>query len=450
MTHLPRPDPAPRPAAPPLRFLYALTVPITAQVFYTAHLRDLRRRGHEVHLTTDPQLDDLVRRVIGRTGVTFHGVPMQRGIRLGQDLVSLGAMLRLVRRLRPDVLNFTTPKASLLAGLAGAACGVPLRVYNIMGLRSETLRTGPQAALRPLLLVTEWLTCACAHEVICISPSNRDEAVALGLVPAHKIRVLGAGSPAGVPTEAYAHPDSAAVAESRRRLGLPEGTPVVGFVGRLVAQKGVAELLEAWRELSPRFPGARLLIVGEFDPVNPLDPAVRRALNDLPGIVRLDAESDMTRLYPIMTVFTLPSRHEGLGMVLLEASAAGVPTVVTDAAGVRDANLPGQTGLRVPARNAPALAQALATLLADPDRAAHLGRQGQAWVQATFSEATMNQHWADFYQQAWGRRQAERRAGSHGAVGTALGPALGAALLAGLWLLAYRRHARRPPKRARP
>ncbi|MPY67630.1 glycosyltransferase family 4 protein [Deinococcus sp. SDU3-2] len=395
---------------PPLRFLYAFTVPATALVFYTSHLRDLQRRGHRVHLVSDPEPPGVVREVVRRSGVTFHAVPMRREIRLRADLASLAAMVRTVRRVRPDVLNFTTPKGALLAGLAGAVHRVPLRVYNMMGLRSETARRTPLAPLRPLLLAMEWLTCACAHEVICISPSNRDEAIALGLVRPGKIRVLGSGSAAGIPVERYARPDPAAVQALRGRLNLPEGTPVVGFVGRLVLQKGLTELLEAWPLVHACFPQARLLLVGELDPANPLPAAVRRALDTGRGIVRLDAEADMSRVYPLMSVFTLPSLHEGLGMVLLEASAAGVPTVVTDGAGVRDTNLPGITGLQVPAGDVPALALALQRLLADPAWARRLGQQGQAWVQATFNEQIMNDHWATFYEEAWARRQRARRA----------------------------------------
>lgn len=394
---------------PPHRILYTTTTPIAALAFFAAQLPHLRRQGHDVHLVTPPEPAELVARALETSGATFHPLPMAREISPRQDPVSLLGMYRILRRVRPDIINFSTPKAGLLGGLASVAAGVPLRVYFIHGLRSETAASGALAPLQPLLRLIERLTCACAHEVLCVSASNRDEAVALGLVPAHKIRVLGAGSPAGLDVERYAAPDPAAVAAARQELGLAPDTPVVGFVGRLAPQKGIEEVLLAWEQVRRRVPGAALLLVGTPDPANPLSPGALRALREARGIVNVTFEADMSRLYPLMTVLTLPSRHEGLGMVVLEALAAGVPSVLTDAPGVRDAGVPGLTALQVPTGDVAALADALTTLLTDADLARRLGTQGQAWVREHFAQQRVWALWDEFYAQAWQRRRQARR-----------------------------------------
>lgn len=411
---------------PPLRILYTTTTPIAALAFFAPQLRHLRGQGHDLHLVTPPEPAELVARARAVGGATFHPLPMAREISPRRDLRALAGMLGIVARVRPQILNFSTPKAGLLGGLAGVLTGVPLRVYFIHGLRSETAATGALARLRPLLRLIERLTCACAHEVLCVSESNRAEAVALGLVPAGKIRVLGAGSPAGLNVDRYAHPDPGAVAAARADLGLPEGTPVVGFVGRLAPQKGVEELLLAWEEVQRRLPAARLLLVGTPDPANPLSARALDAYRRAPGLVQVDFEADMSRLYPLMTLLTLPSRHEGLGMVVLEAGAAGVPAVLTDAPGVRDAGVPGVTCLQVPTGDVPALAGALGRLLTDPAQVRRLGEGSRRWVREQFGERHVWALWDEFYAGAWARRQAARRARKP------LLLAAGAALLLGL------------------
>ncbi|ULH13919.1 glycosyltransferase family 4 protein (plasmid) [Deinococcus sp. KNUC1210] len=373
--------------------------------FFSEQLRDLRQQGYEVHLANPPQPSELVARTVARSGVTFHPLPMAREISPRQDLRALLAMYRIIRSVRPDIVNYSTPKAALLGGLASVAARVPLRVYFIHGLRSETAATGRLAHLQPLLRWIERLTCACAHEVVCVSASNRDEAVALGLVPAHKIRVLGAGSPAGIPVERYASPDPVAVRAARAALGLDVQAPVVGFVARLAAQKGIEDLLLAWPSVLAQVPAARLLLVGEVDTANPLSERAATALREVQGMVQVPFEADMSRLYPLMSVLTLPSRHEGLGLVVLEAAAAGIPTVVSDASGVRDANIPGVTGLQVRTGDVNGLAQALVELLTDPALARTYGEQGQRWVREHFAEEKVWQLWNDFYQQAWEKRR---------------------------------------------
>lgn len=394
----------------PQTILYTTTTAIASLAFFSEHFGHLRRQGWDVHFVTPAEPADQVQRTIDASGAAHHAVPFAREISPRRDLTALGQLLGVAARVRPDVINFSTPKAGLLGGLVGAALGVPLRVYFIHGLRSETAATGRLALLRPVLLMMERLTAACAHEVLCVSPSNRDEAVALGLVPASKIRVLGAGSPAGIPVERYAQPDPAAVAAAREELGLPEGTPVVGFVARMAPQKGTEELLLAWAQVHAQVPQARLLLVGVPDPANPLSDEAMRAFREAPGLVQVEFEKDMSRLYPLMTVHTLPSRHEGLGMVVLEAGAYGVPSVLTDASGVRDAGVADETCLQVPAGDVPALADALVRLLSDAALRERLGRQSQAWVSENFAQEKVWALWDDFYAEAWQKRQQAARA----------------------------------------
>lgn len=395
--------PSPAASRAPRRILYATTTAIASLAFFSEQYAHLKRQGWSVHFVTPPTPEEQVRRTQAVSGAAHHPVAFAREIAPRRDLGTLLQLTRILSRVRPDIINFSTPKAGLLGGLAAVALRVPLRVYFIHGLRSETAATGKLALLRPVLLMMERLTCWCAHEVLCVSPSNRDEAVALGLVPARKIRVLGHGSPAGIPFDRYASPDPDAVAAARAELGVPEGAPIIGFVARLAPQKGTEELLRAWPLIQQRVPGVRLMLVGTPDPANPLSEDAQRALRDARQVITVPYEADMARLYPLMTVCTLPSRHEGLGMVVLEAGAQGVPSVISDASGVRDAGVPDLTCLQVPAGDPEALAEALIRLLTDEALRARLGRGARDWVQENFAQERLFRLWDEFYQDAWQR-----------------------------------------------
>ncbi|GMA16003.1 glycosyltransferase family 1 protein [Deinococcus metallilatus] len=364
-------------------------------------------------------------------------VPMHREISPRADLVSLARLFLTYRKARPTVINVGTPKAGLLGGLAGVAARVPIRIYTLHGLRLETA-TG---AKRQLLTAMERLAMACAHRVVCVSPSLRERVHELGLAPASKTVVLGAGSVNGVPL-----PDPAATlgasAELRRTLPLPEGTPVVGFVGRFTRDKGIAELMAAYRQVRSQFPATRLLLVGDYEAGDPVPADIRKAIESDPSVIHVGFVPDVTPYYPLMSVLALPTYREGLGLVALEAAAAGVPAVTTDATGARDAVQEGVTGWRVPVGDSGALARALLEALTQPEVARARGAAGYRRVREEFAPEVVQQHWKTYYQELLaargpGRGQAVKRPAARSTSPALLGVPL--ALLAGLLYVKQRR-----------
>src|SRR5947207_1261920 len=173
------------------------------------------------------------------------------------DLISLIRLCRVLRRLRPDMTEFSTPKAGLLGCLAARLCNVPVRVYMLRGLRLETL-TGLK---RGILLAAERIASACAHHVVCNSRSLRAKAWALRMASPAKLRLIGSGSSNGVDIERFS-PGSDRI---RKLLGIPRDVPIIGFVGRITRDKGVPELIAAFDAILKQVPAARLLLVGWFD-----------------------------------------------------------------------------------------------------------------------------------------------------------------------------------------
>ncbi|OLT14216.1 hypothetical protein BJF78_19630 [Pseudonocardia sp. CNS-139] len=361
--------------------LYAVTVATSAIVLLRGQLATLREHGWDVALVSSP--DERLPAFAADQGVRLFPVPMTRGLLSLADLRAIVAAVRILRSVRPAVVNASTPKAALVFGVAGVLARVPVRVYSLWGLRLEGERRG---SLRfRVLWLAERVTAMAATTVLCASGSLRDRAIGLGLTTPARSRVLGRGSTNGVDLERFRPPGPGEADGVRRDLGFPPGELVVGFVGRLVADKGVGALLDAFTEVAAEAP-TRLLLVGDVDDADPLPPDVLARVRADPRIV-LTGVVDPARYYPAMDVFVLPSRREGLPNVALEAAATGVPVVTTRATGCPDAVVEDVTGLLVDVDDADGLAEALRTLRADPDLRARMGAAGRAFVAEHFAEA---------------------------------------------------------------
>jgi lipopolysaccharide/colanic/teichoic acid biosynthesis glycosyltransferase len=239
---------------------------------------------------------------------------------------------------------------------------------------------------RTLLRWTERVSCALARRVTAVSESLRRRAAAEGVCRAEKIVVLGAGTVNGVDAERRFAPSpcpyEAAVA--RRACSIPSEVRVLGFVGRLVRDKGVEDLAAAWAELREEFPDLHLLIAGSFEPRDPVSDGTRKMLESDPRVRLAGHVESMRPLYSIMDVVALPTYREGFPQVPLEAAAMERPVVATRVTGCVDAVVDGETGTIVDARDPRALAEAIRAYLKDPSlRHAH-GRAGRARVLRDF------------------------------------------------------------------
>lgn len=336
-----------------------------------ARLRALREAGFRVTVVAGPGA--LLDRTAAAEGVERIAIPMRRGIAPLADLVALARLWSLLGALKPDIVEFSTPKAGLLGALAALLRGVPRRVYMLRGLRLETA----SGLRRRILLAAEQLTAACVHTVLCNSESLRCQALALRVAPAGKLCVLGDGSSNGVDTERF----SPGPANPRPRLGIDPDALVVGFVGRLTRDKGVPELIDAFEAILLAEPRARLLLVGWFDASeDALSVALRVYILTHPQIHCTGFVTDTAPYYRAMDLLVLPTWREGFPNVVLEAAATGIPVVTTLCTGSRDSVVPEVTGLLIPPGYPEAICEAVLKLLRDPGRRLRMGRAARAWV----------------------------------------------------------------------
>jgi glycosyltransferase involved in cell wall biosynthesis len=341
------------------RLLIAVTSPMSAG-FFQGQLAWLREQGFDVHFLSAP--GQPAQDIAGTQQAVFHPVPMERNISPWRDLRSLWRIIRVLRQVRPHLVNAGTPKAGMLVMLAAWLCRVPVRIYTVHGLRFETV-TGP---LLSMLITIERMVCACATQVLCVGPGLRGLVLKHRLCAAAKVTVPANGSANGIDLEAFHRPawiDQGLAL--RRTYAIPADAPIIGFVGRLVRDKGIAELTRAWRSLREKHPTAHLLIVGDVESGDPVSAADQAALRADTRVHITGFVSEVRPAYAAMQVLVLPTYREGLPTVLLEAGAMSLPAVASDIPGCRDVIIDGTTGTLVEVGDDQRLCQALACYLAD-------------------------------------------------------------------------------------
>ncbi len=387
------------------KIVYIVTVSLSALALLRGQLRYMREHGLEVVVISSPGEELGV--VAETEGVTTLKVPMRREISPFHDLVSLWKLFRTLRELKPDLVNAGTPKAGLLGMLAAKMARVPVRVYTLWGLRLETL----EGLKRFVTSLTERLSSSCASRIVSVSESLRQTYVGHGLASPSKVVVLGKGSINGVeakhflPTEENLRRSEAL----RRRLGIPEDAPVVGFVGRRTRDKGIMELLDASEEVLEAFPNAWFLLLGWLEEGDPIPSAYAKKLENHPRMVHLGFVPDTAPYYHLMSVLAFPSHREGFPNAPLEAGVAGVPVAGFAVTGTVDIVVDGETGLLVPRGDSGALAKALIRLLGDDALRARMGAAARERVLRDFSNEKVWGRWLRFYREELAARGAHEK-----------------------------------------
>lgn len=362
-------------AGTPMKILEVVNVDFSLVHFLLPLMRALRARGHEVvgvcaegRLLEGPRAE----------GFRIETPPFARRLDPLAQLRAFRALRALIRRERPDLVHGHGPIAGLLARLAARAEGVPRIATTCHGFLFN--QPGPWWR-RGLALALERATGRLARTYICVSEREAEQARRRGIHP-------GAVAVANGRDPARFRPDPAARAELRAELGATEQDCVILYAGRLVAEKGLRELLAA---MGATPPAAVLWLAGERLPSDrgpDLEPEFAAAAARLGRrFRRLGYRADMARVMAAADLFCLPSYSEAMPMTVIEAMHAGLPVVASAVGGLLEQVVEGETGLLVPRMEVAPLAAALAALAADPARRAAMGAAGRARAARHFDEA---------------------------------------------------------------
>ena len=369
------------------KICFVTTIPDFARSFLIRYLRELSKEN-EVFLISNFQDIENDREFF--KGVTLVHVPIVRKISLFADVIALAKIFMFFRREKFTIVHSGTPKAGLLAMVAARSAGVPLRFHTFTGQVWAT-KTG---VLRWLLKTIDRVIYRCASDVLVDSHSQRDFLINEGIIDEERSYVLGKGSICGVDADRF-RPDFEQRTAMRNLLHIPMDAFVFFFLGRMTKEKGIEELLEAFARIANDHSDAYLVLVGDEDELNL---KAERPLLFKTGRVMYEGPTSTPEAYlSAVDVLCLPSHREGFGMVVIEAAAAGIPSIGSRINGIIDAIQDGVTGLLHPKKDVTALYECMRNCIDDRNKTRQLGLQARERAVRDFSSQHMTEEFLRYY-----------------------------------------------------
>ena len=355
-----------------------LVVGITAPgsvILIVGQLKYFKSLGYETYLLapTDEKVTDYCE----REGCIHLPVNLEREISPIKDAKALVQIIKHLKRVKPDVVNFGTPKVSLLGMMAAKMLGIKNRIYTCRGFRFET----EKGKKRKLLIFLEKVTSKFSHQVICISPSLKLFGIKLDIFPENKSFVINKGSSNGINLLRF-NPekiDQSEVVTLKSDLSI-SGNFCYGFIGRLSDEKGINELFFAFDNLYKDNKNLKLLLIGSIDNAQIGNKSIIENIKTHEGIIFLGHQSNIPLYLSLFDVFVMPTHREGFGNVFVEAAAMGLPVIGTDVTGSKDAVSKDYNGLLIPAKSASLLQEAMLGLYNDEAKRNELGSNGIEWA----------------------------------------------------------------------
>lgn len=372
------------------KLIRATTVPGSLETFCNGLLRELQREGYNVVAVSSPgpEMDTIRRRECVRT----VAVPMERRMAPLKDLRSLWGLIRVFRREKPTMVHSMTPKAGLLCMIAAWFCRVPVRVHTFTGLVFPTAKGMTQK----ILIFTDRLTCACATHVI-----PEGEGVKADLrnyrITRKPLRVLGHGNVRGIDLDHYDRTPE--VMSEAAKISKP-GVFTFIFVGRLVGDKGINELVDAFSRLNNEISATRLILVGGMEEnLDPLKPETIRKIKANPAIDEVGRQDDVRPWFAASDTLVFPSYREGFPNVVIEAGAMRLPSIVTDINGSREIIIDGKNGVIIPPRDSEALYRAMRAFVTDKERTREMAGNARPLIASRYEQTYVRRCLKDFYRQ---------------------------------------------------
>jgi len=343
------------------------TVPLSLNLLLKGQLSFLNQHFEVVAIAGEG--DDL-RTVEVREKVRVIPIEMVRTISPIKDLKSLWKLYLCFKRERPDIVHSITPKAGLLSMTAAYLAGVPIRMHTFTGL----IFPSKQGLFKRILIMMDKLLCKFATNIYPEGEGVRRELLA-NKITSKNLQVLANGNVNGVDLSHYILDNSilSAVPRLRHELNIFDDDFVFVFVGRLVGDKGVNELVTAFKGLTNYSERVKLILVGPLESdLDALSPDVLVEIEKNPCIVAVGYQTDVRQYYAISDAFVLPSYREGFPNVVMQAGAMGLPSIVSNINGCNEIIIEGENGIIIPPKDSKALFNAMRRFITDKDLVAKL------------------------------------------------------------------------------
>lgn len=370
--------------------------------FVKGMLPDLKKI-YEVVLLSSPgeEMEEIEKQGLARC----IALPMERRISPIKDFISLCKLIKVFKREKPDMVHSMTPKAGLLCMMAGRLTHVPVRIHTFTGLVWPTAK-GLQ---RWILKMTDRITCSCATHIIPEGQGVLND-LKTGGITSKELKVLGYGNVRGIDMTRFSHRPE--IIEKAKQIRKNDVFTFL-FVGRIVGDKGINELVEAFIRLHSEYNKVRLLLVGFFEEnIDPILPVTKTQIENTPSIIAAGEQlgDDLIAHYAAADCFVFPSYREGFPNTVMEAGAMGLPCIVTDINGSREiitSNIDDDNstvaikanGIIVPSKNVEVLYEAMKFIITNKEKREAMAANARPMIEKRFEQGFVRKCLYDYYEE---------------------------------------------------
>jgi capsular polysaccharide biosynthesis glycosyltransferase capM len=366
------------------------TVPISFKVLLKGQLRFMASNGFDVKGVSSE--GEELREIHENEGIVMEAINMSRKITPFQDLKSLWEMWNFLRKEKPQIVHTHTPKAGIIGMLAARLAGVPHRLHTVAGLPLMEA-TGIK---RKILNFVEKLTYSSATRVYPNSKGLYDFILQNNFTQSNKLKIIANGSSNGINT-AFFSPAQVSEIEKvalREKLNIQPDDFVFVFVGRIVSDKGINELIKAFSQLQTAENneqiGIKLLLVGGLESdLDPLNPETLAEINQNRDIISVGFQQDVRPFFAISDALAFPSYREGFPNVVMQAGAMGLPSIVSDINGCNEIIVEGENGLIIPSKNVEKLKEKMLTLARDKNLYIKLKENSRRMIENRYEQSVV-------------------------------------------------------------
>lgn len=370
------------------KICFVVAIPMTAAAFLKDHIEALSV-DYDVYLVGNIQSEDEVKKLAIKG---WRRIEIERGISLWRDLSAVFALKHYFKTMKFDAVHSVTPKAGLVTALAGKLAGIKHRTHIFTGQVWAT-RTG---LMRQILKSIDKIIAKCDNHIMVDGKSQRAFLEREGVLKPGKALVFCEGSIAGVNSERFV-PDALARKEEREKIGIKDDMLTYIFLGRLNHDKGIGELYEAYNRLVAEEKDVFLLLVG-MDEEGYLDKLIEyKNIKEGKNFHFYGLTKQPEHVLNAGDVFVLPTYREGFGSSVLEAACIGLPCICSDAYGVLDAYIDGETGLQCKVGNVETLYQCMKKMHDNPEMRINMGTRSRERALQDFSVKPISEAWVEFY-----------------------------------------------------
>ena len=366
------------------------TVPISFKVLLKGQLRFMASNGFDVKGVSSE--GEELKEVRENEGIVMEAINMSRKITPFQDLKSLWKMWNFLRKEKPQIVHTHTPKAGIIGMLAARLAGVPHRLHTVAGLPLMEA-TGIK---RKILNFVEKLTYSSATRVYPNSKGLYDFILQNNFTQSNKLKIIANGSSNGINTTFFSPAQVSEIEKItlREKLNIQPDDFVFVFVGRIVSDKGINELIKAFSELQAAEnnepAGIKLLLVGGLESdLDPLNPETLAEINQNRDIISVGFQQDVRPFFAISDALAFPSYREGFPNVVMQAGAMGLPSIVSDINGCNEIIVEGENGLIIPSKNVEKLKEKMLTLARDKNLYTKLKENSRRMIESRYEQSVV-------------------------------------------------------------